>query len=1213
MKPLHAVGTHIRSANLAATDIKRTKIHAQRKFAQCSLPSTPISTPNKSKMSPLCLPKRAKTEDFLTFLCLRGSSVLPSHLDFFNYSSKDSASVSGGENSRPQTPASVNYKHHISSSRAQTRESSPLSTATSTSSNDDVTDVMSSFHVVRCLQTPNRKAARASASTPETARGLATMQQQNLVKKVAGKLGAKLGLIDSKTRMTHNSSPSKRNVKSRISQPKTTMRNGVHSNDLRTKKRSPGRPSLKQKLQDRVNHVKTSVHIVSESKKRSVVVRNSKSSVLRSLSKNSNNSYCNNNSAQSQKPFCKTQTHGKSLRTSVISQKSHSNSVLPVVPLKKLSENVPNRRKHRGRNKLQSSQIDKLKNKVRKQRNAQDNLSTTTEPHSRSRTRRDTGNPSSNRRQRGQYVLVPRSRTIEPQSRVQPSRFSKRLSLLAQRAAIDVENKVKSSGLKGSKTAQEESTVGPSSPTLLPSSAVPLPTVTSSGTPSLTQLTNSTNTSNHHLASSHHYSQSLNQVSPSIKAINSGISDKKKLNILKMMKLRMPTREQLKLARIIEKRRGKKNCVASVTPATDTTSKSLPQLSNENPKPKENVPSYEKRRGRPPKEGEPAQIVDIPIFYPSDEEFQDPLAYIESVKTQAEPFGMCKIVPPASWKLESCINEEMRFTSQVQYIHKMLNRWGPNIQQMECIKKHLSSVGIELTEPPLIGGIELDLARLYLSVKEYGGLQNVMDKKKWSKVADMVKIPKQAQDRTTKLYNAYCKYLLSYEMLSEEEKTKILHQVTDERLQQLQQRQNGMSRQHTEDTIDCCVAKGKTTSINAFQRVSRNVQSMWFRDDPTPEQVESDYWKVVEEASSHVVVQCGHINSGNQGTFFPCKKDSPYTKHGWNFNVLSQNPLSVLRHLGPIPGVTLPVLHIGMLFTTSCWSTSRHSLPYIHYLHTGADLIWYSIPKQLKQNLKAAIKELVPGHVWDDDGWFKEDFIMMNPELLVKKGVSVGRIVQKQHQFVVVFPFTYTASLNCGFSISESLPYATPDWLPLGQAIAQVLRKNCLWPEMFSLDSLLRHMVKTEPAVSEELLMQAIPFLIKAIEHELSLRKQLYDAGLKNSARMNAHEPLVSSFKRKRANDGSSENRCEVYKRICYFSMVVNEVDESLYCLDHALAHIQKKRNLKACKLYYRFSDENLEELLKIASNRLCMKETNNAITDPSPKRKSVKRPESKS
>ena len=42
-----------------------------------------------------------------------------------------------------------------------------------------------------------------------------------------------------------------------------------------------------------------------------------------------------------------------------------------------------------------------------------------------------------------------------------------------------------------------------------------------------------------------------------------------------------------------------------------------------------------------------------------------------------------------------------------------------------------------------IGGVELDLSRLHQSIKEQGGMQTVMDKKKWSKVADMVKIPKQ--------------------------------------------------------------------------------------------------------------------------------------------------------------------------------------------------------------------------------------------------------------------------------------------------------------------------------------------------------------------------------------------------------------------------------------------------------------------------------------
>lgn len=57
------------------------KIHAQRKFAQgCSLPSTPSTTPNKkAPNSPHNLLNRVpKTEDFLTFLCLRG--ILPFYL-----------------------------------------------------------------------------------------------------------------------------------------------------------------------------------------------------------------------------------------------------------------------------------------------------------------------------------------------------------------------------------------------------------------------------------------------------------------------------------------------------------------------------------------------------------------------------------------------------------------------------------------------------------------------------------------------------------------------------------------------------------------------------------------------------------------------------------------------------------------------------------------------------------------------------------------------------------------------------------------------------------------------------------------------------------------------------------------------------------------------------------------------------------------------------
>lgn len=40
------------------------------------------------------------------------------------------------------------------------------------------------------------------------------------------------------------------------------------------------------------------------------------------------------------------------------------------------------------------------------------------------------------------------------------------------------------------------------------------------------------------------------------------------------------------------------------------------------------------------------------------------------------------------------------------------------------------------------------------------------------------------------------------------------------------------------------------------------------------------------------------------------------------------------------PGATIPTLHVGMLFSTSCWSTDPHRLPYVQYLHTGANTIW---------------------------------------------------------------------------------------------------------------------------------------------------------------------------------------------------------------------------------------------------------------------------------
>ena len=65
-----------------------------------------------------------------------------------------------------------------------------------------------------------------------------------------------------------------------------------------------------------------------------------------------------------------------------------------------------------------------------------------------------------------------------------------------------------------------------------------------------------------------------------------------------------------------------------------------------------------------------------------------------------------------------------------------------------------------------IGGMEVDLPRLYKIVQSLGGLKEVIEKKKWQRVADGMKIPKSAQERVTKLDDIYCKYLLPYDTLS---------------------------------------------------------------------------------------------------------------------------------------------------------------------------------------------------------------------------------------------------------------------------------------------------------------------------------------------------------------------------------------------------------------------------------------------------------------
>lgn len=52
-------------------------------------------------------------------------------------------------------------------------------------------------------------------------------------------------------------------------------------------------------------------------------------------------------------------------------------------------------------------------------------------------------------------------------------------------------------------------------------------------------------------------------------------------------------------------------------------------------------------------------LSDCPSYYPTQDEFKDPMAYIKSISEEAKEFGIAKIVPPEGWKMPFVTDTEV--------------------------------------------------------------------------------------------------------------------------------------------------------------------------------------------------------------------------------------------------------------------------------------------------------------------------------------------------------------------------------------------------------------------------------------------------------------------------------------------------------------------------------------------------------------------------
>eukprot|EP00854_Cymbomonas_tetramitiformis_P007771 gene7771-9237_t len=162
---------------------------------------------------------------------------------------------------------------------------------------------------------------------------------------------------------------------------------------------------------------------------------------------------------------------------------------------------------------------------------------------------------------------------------------------------------------------------------------------------------------------------------------------------------------------------------------------------------------------------EPLNLVNVPQYTPTLEQFADPLAFINSIREEAEKYGLCRIRPPAGWKPPYAIDRDTyTFRTRVQTVNELMKRvnMGSSKQFWDEYNAFLKSNGVT-HKPPVFAGLELDLHQLYDAVEKRGGSQRVTNSKRWKEVSRVLKISDSSTNASFALRQLYQKHLASFE------------------------------------------------------------------------------------------------------------------------------------------------------------------------------------------------------------------------------------------------------------------------------------------------------------------------------------------------------------------------------------------------------------------------------------------------------------------
>ncbi|KFK24872.1 putative lysine-specific demethylase elf6-like [Arabis alpina] len=412
-----------------------------------------------------------------------------------------------------------------------------------------------------------------------------------------------------------------------------------------------------------------------------------------------------------------------------------------------------------------------------------------------------------------------------------------------------------------------------------------------------------------------------------------------------------------------------------------------------------------------------------PVYRPTDTEFADPIAYISKIEKEASVFGICKIIPPLPKPSKKYVfhnlNKSLLKCPELVSDADISKVCGEDRAVFTTRQQELGQVGKKGKK-----GESSKSSSLRSGVKqvwESGGVYTLEQFETKSKTFYKSQLGTVKEVSPVVVEALFWKAALEKPMYIEyandvpgsafgEPEGHYRH------FRQRKRRGRGFYQRKPEinDGQDTSGRNGESTSLEV-EKASLASTSLLAEDSSKQKNLE-----IVDEME------------GTAGW--------KLSNSSWNLQMIARSPGSVTRFMpDDIPGVTSPMVYIGMLFSWFAWHVEDHELHSMNYLHTGSPKTWYAVPADYALDFEEVIRKNSYGRDIDQLAALTqlgEKTTLVSPEMIVASGIPCCRLVQNPGDFVVTFPRSYHVGFSHGFNCGEAANFGTPQWLSVAKEAA---------------------------------------------------------------------------------------------------------------------------------------------------------------------------------